>query len=432
MPGSDSRILLFFLPFGTDPGDGELRYHVLVTGIRHEGEDMASRSVKENSTVKKTGSTAEEKKEKRLELLEKTQAALNTEFGTGTVTSAGGSIDVETISTGSWCIDSITGGGFPRGRIVEIYGKEASGKTSIALNAIADVQRKGGNAVFIDMEDALDPRYARELGVDTDKLLVSRPESAEQAVKIIERFIQSGAVDIIVLDSVAAMVPQKDLDADIDKDTMATRARLMSKMLPRILNPAMKTNTCVVFINQFRTDINVMFGNPNRTTGGNAMKYYASQRILVNRQKPEIDKETGIALRTPIKVRVDKNKIAPPLMSCVTFLTNGKGIDKDQELYDLCMKFGIFKQSGKYIKDAATEEVLGQGQANVVEKIEKNEDGIKDKYLPLMKAHLNAVGAADDNEILKQAISRNDKETIAAMKARLHPHHEDEHSSEDD
>ena len=137
-------------------------------------------------------------------------------------------------------------------------------------------------------------------------------------------------------------------------------------------------------------------------------------------------------MRTPIKVRVDKNKIAPPFMSCVTFLTNGKGIDKDQELYDLCMKFGIFKQSGKYIKDAATEEVLGQGQANVVEKIEKNEDGIKDKYLPLMKAHLNAVGAADDNEILKQAISRNDKETIAAMKARLHPHHEDERGSEDD
>lgn len=393
---------------------------------------MVSKSTTEKNAAQTTASADDEKRAKRLKILEATQAKLNKEYGKGTVMPAAGSIDVETISTGSWCIDSITGGGFPKGRIVEIYGKEASGKTSIALNAIADVQRKGGNAVFIDMEDALDPRYARELGVDTDKLLVSRPESAEQAVAIIEKFIESGSVDIIVLDSIAAMVPQKDLDSDIDKDSMATRARLMSKMLPRILNPAMRTHTCCVFINQLRTNIGVMFGNPNVTTGGNAMKYYASQRIEVNRQRPEIDKETGIALRTPIKVKIVKNKIAPPLMSCVTFLTNGKGIDRDQELFDLCVKFGIFKLSGSYYKDSKTGASLGQGQAAVLEKIEKNEDGIRDKYIPIMKAHLNAVGAADDNEILKQAISRGDKETIAAMKSRINPYPNDKKNENDD
>lgn len=370
-----------------------------------------------NGSVKtNTGGDDENKRLARLKALNAVKDEINKSDGDGTVMPAAGSIDVETISTGSWSIDSILGGGFPKGRIVEIYGQEASGKTSIALNAVADVQRKGGNAVFIDMEDALDPRYARQLGVDTDRLLVSRPESAEQAVEIIEKFIKSGAVDIIILDSVAAMVPQKDLDAEIGKDTMATRARLMSKFLPRIIHPAMETGTCCVFINQLRINLGVMFGDPHTTTGGNAMKYYASQRIKVKRGKSEIDSETGLPIRTPITVSVDKNKIAPPMLKCTTFLADGKGIDRDNELLDLCLKFGIIKQSGGYFKDSESDETIVKGKPKMLEAIENDENGIKEKYIPLMQAHLNAIGTADNNSILKDAINRGDKDVVASLR----------------
>ena len=363
-----------------------------------------------------TGDADEKRRLARLKALNAVKDEINKSDGDGTVMPAAGSIDVETISTGSWSIDSILGGGFPKGRIVEIYGQEASGKTSIALNAVADVQRKGGNAVFIDMEDALDPRYARQLGVDTDRLLVSRPESAEQAVEIIEKFIKSGAVDIIILDSIAAMVPQKDIDAEIGKDTMATRARLMSKFLPRIIHPAMETGTCCVFINQLRINLGVMFGDPHITTGGNAMKYYASQRIRVKRGKSEMDNDTGLPIRTPITVRVDKNKIAPPLLQCTTFLADGKGIDRDNELFDLCLKFGIIRQSGAYFKDAISGDTIAQGKTKVLDAIENNEDGIRDRYIPLMKEHLSAIGTADNNSILKDAISRGDKDVVTSLR----------------
>ena len=363
-----------------------------------------------------TGDADEKRRLARLKALNAVKDEINKSDGDGTIMPAAGSIDVETISTGSWSIDSILGGGFPKGRIVEIYGQEASGKTSIALNAVADVQRKGGNAVFIDMEDALDPRYARQLGVDTDRLLVSRPESAEQAVEIIEKFIKSGAVDIIILDSIAAMVPQKDIDAEIGKDTMATRARLMSKFLPRIIHPAMETGTCCVFINQLRINLGVMFGDPHITTGGNAMKYYASQRIRVKRGKSEMDNDTGLPIRTPITVRVDKNKIAPPLLQCTTFLADGKGIDRDNELFDLCLKFGIIRQSGAYFKDAISGDTIAQGKTKVLDAIENNEDGIRDRYIPLMKEHLSAIGTADNNSILKDAISRGDKDVVTSLR----------------
>lgn len=353
---------------------------------------------------------------------DKIQKEINKQFGNGSVIPAAGNLDVETISSGSWSIDSILGGGFPRGRLIEIYGKEASGKTSIALNAVADVQRKGGNAVFIDMENALDPRYARQLGVDTDKLIASRPEDGEQAEMIMEMFIESGSVDIIVLDSVAAMVSQKELEGDITKDTMALRARLMSKLTGRITHKASETGTAVIFTNQLRTKIGAFspYGDPTDTTGGLALKYAASQRIQVRRGKQEVDPKTGLIIRTPLTVKVVKNKIAPPLLSCETFLANGKGIDRDNELFDLCEKFGIIKRSGSYYKDSETGETLGQGKPTVLKLIQSNENGIRDKYIPRMLERLDQVGSADTNDIIKDAISRGDDDIVESMRSNVH------------
>jgi recombination protein RecA len=378
--------------------------------------------------------TAEERRKKKAELFEKAQKEINKEFGTGSVIPVNGNLDVETISTGSWSIDSILGGGFPRGRLIEIYGKEASGKTSIALNAIADVQRKGGNAVFIDLENALDPRYAKQLGVDIDKLIASRPENGEQAEMIMEKFIESGSVDIIVLDSVAAMVSQKELEGDITKDTMALRARLMSKLCGRIVHPAAVTGTAVIFTNQLRTKIGGFSptGDPTDTTGGKALKYAATQRIQVRRGKQEVDPKTGLIIRTPLNVKVVKNKIAPPLLSCETFLANGKGIDKDNELFDLCEKFGIIKRSGSYYKDGDTGETLGQGKPSIIKKIESNEDGIKDKYIPRMLERLEQVGSADTNDIIEDAISRGDDDIVESMRSNTRISNRKISDSEDD
>lgn len=344
---------------------------------------------------------------------------VNKKYGKMTALPAAGSIDVETISTGSWSIDSILGGGFPKGRFIEIYGHEASGKTSIALNAIADVQRKGGTAVYMDVENALDPRYARSLGVDTDKLIVSRPEDGEQTEMIMEDFINSGAVDIIVLDSVGAMISRKELDGDITKDTMALRVRLMGKVCSRLVHPAAVTGTCVILINQIRMKVGVMYGNPEETMGGQAIKYAASQIIQVRKGKQELDPKTGLIVRTPLTVKVMKNKIAPPLLSCTTFLKDGVGIDRDNELFDLCEKFGIIKRSGSYYKDAETGDVLGQGKPQVLEKINENVDGIKEKYTTRMLAHLSDIGSADIHDIIKDAINRGDEGVATALKNEI-------------
>ena len=337
---------------------------------------------------------------------------VNKEFGDDAALPANGSIDVETISTGSWVVDSLLGGGFPRGRIVEIYGPEASGKTSLALNAIADVQRNGGNAVFIDLEQALDPSYAKTLGVDIDKLIVCRPTSGEQAEMIMEKFVLSGVVDIIVLDSVAAIISEKELSGSIDKDTMALRARLVGKMMTRLLSPLAKTGTTCVLINQERQGFNAYGMAMTTVMGGNSIKYYASQRIRVSRQKPEVDSKTGELIGTPVKVVVKKNKIAPPLREGEFWIMNGVGVDKVNELFDLCVKFGIFKKSGSFVKDAETGELLGQGKAKVVAKLRANEDGLFDKYEPMMLAQLHNTGSADTETLRKAALERGDSDVV--------------------
>lgn len=354
-------------------------------------------------------------------------ASVNKEFGADTVTSANGTIDVETISSGSWILDSMLGGGFPKGRFIEVYGPEASGKTSIALNAVADVQKHGGTALFIDLEQALDPRYAATLGVDLDRLVVARPTSGEQAEEIMERFVESGAVDIVVLDSVAAIISEKELAGDISKDTIALRARLVGKMMTRLLSAVSKTNTTVILINQERTGFNAYGMSQNVTMGGKAIGYYASQRVRVARQKPELDSKTGELIGTPVKIVIKKNKIAPPYREGEIWLMNGIGVDKVNELFDLCVKFGIFKRSGAFVKDAETGNTLGQGKAKVVAMLRTNEDGLRDKYEPLMLARLNQVGSADTQTLLQDALDRGDEEAAS----EIHDS-ESEHTSEDD
>lgn len=339
-------------------------------------------------------------------------ADIRKEFGDDAALPANGSINVQTISTGSWVVDSSIGGGFPRGRFVEIYGPEASGKTSLALNAIADVQRNGGIAAFIDLEQALDPIYAKSLGVNIDELMVSRPTSGEQAEMIMEKYATSGVVDLIVLDSVAAIISEKELSGSIEKDTIALRARLVGKMITRLLSPLARTGTTCILINQERQGFNA-YGMSMRTVmGGNAPKYYASQRIRVSRQKPEIDSKTGELIGTPVKFVVEKNKIAPPLREGEFWLMNGIGVDKVNELFDLCVKFGIFKKSGSFVKDAETGDVLGQGKTKVVAKLRANEDGLFDKYEPLMLAQLHSVGSADTESLRRAALERGDDEVV--------------------
>lgn len=351
----------------------------------------------------------------RTALFESVIADVNKEFGDDTAVVANGNIDVSTISTGSWIVDSMLGGGFPRGRFVEIYGPEASGKTSIALNAIADVQKHGGNAVYIDLEQALDPRYAKMLGVDTDRLIVSRPTSGEQAEMIMEKFVLSGVVDIIVLDSIAAMISEKELAGDITKDTMALRARLVGKMCSRLLSPLAKTNTTCILISQERQGFNAYGMAQTVVSGGNSVKYFASQMIRVAKQKPEIDSKTGEIIGTPVKVVVKKNKIAPPLREGEFWIMNNIGIDKVNELFDLCVKFGIFKRSGSFYKDAKTGEMLGQGKPVVVKKLRANEDGLYDKYEPIMLAELNSTGSADNQTLIQAAIDRGDEDAIKEL-----------------
>lgn len=347
-------------------------------------------------------------------LFAKAVADVKKDFGDDSVVSAKGNLSVKTVSTGSWVVDSLLGGGFPKGRFVEIYGPEASGKTSLALNAIADVQKKGGNAVFIDLEQALDPSYASSLGVDIDNLYVSRPTSGEEAEKIMEKFIFSGVVDIIVLDSIAAMVSEKELSGDIDKDNIATRARLVGKMMGRLLSPIAKTGTVCILINQERQGFNAYGMAQKVNSGGNAIKYYASQRIRVCRQKPELD-ASGALIGTPVKVKVEKNKIAPPYREGEFWIMNGIGVDKVNELFDLCLKFGIFKRSGSFFKDGETGDLLGQGKNKVVAMLRANENGIRDKYEPLMLQHLHDIGA-DNQSIIDDAIAKGNNDIVDEFK----------------
>jgi len=298
--------------------------------------------------------------EGKLRALGLAQDQINKQFGDGAIRRLGDTktVDVELFSSGSLSLDLALGGGYPKGRILEIYGPESSGKTTLALHAVAEVQRKGGTAAFIDAEHALDPAYARRLGVDTDNLLVSQPDNGEQALEIVETLVRSNAVDIVVVDSVAALVPQAEIDGDMGDSHMGLQARLMSQALRKLTGIISKSKTTVVFINQIRMKIGVMFGNPETTTGGNALKFYASVRLDIRRTGQIKSGEEIIGSRT--KVKVVKNKIAPPFRIAEFDIMYNEGISRAGDVLDLAVQHEIVGKSGAWFdyKDAK----IGQGR----------------------------------------------------------------------
>lgn len=298
--------------------------------------------------------------EGKLKALGLAQEQINKQFGDGAIRRLGDtkSVDVELISSGSLSLDLALGGGYPKGRIIEIFGPESSGKTTLALHAIAEVQKNGGTAAFIDAEHALDPSYARRLGVDTDNLLVSQPDNGEQALEIAETLVRSNAVDIVIVDSVAALVPQAEIDGDMGDSHMGLQARLMSQALRKLTGIISKSKTTVVFINQIRMKIGVMFGNPETTTGGNALKFYASVRIDIRRTGQIKSGEDIIGSRT--KVKVVKNKIAPPFRVAEFDIMYNEGISKTGDVLDLAVLHNIVGKSGAWFDYA--EAKIGQGR----------------------------------------------------------------------
>jgi recombination protein RecA len=288
------------------------------------------------------------------------------QFGKGAVMrlGAGPAVQVPVISSGSISIDNALGvGGFPRGRVVEIYGPESSGKTTITLQVIAQAQKAGGTAAFIDAEHALDPIYAKKLGVDVENLLVSQPDHGEQALEITAALVASGAVDCIVIDSVAALVPKAELEGEMGDSHMGLHARLMSQALRKLTGIAAKTNTCLIFINQVREKIGVMFGNPETTTGGRALKFYASVRVEIRRTGPIKDGETVIGNRT--KVKVVKNKLAAPFREAEFDILYGEGASREGDLLDTGVKENLIEKNGSWFSFRG--ERIGQGRDNARE-----------------------------------------------------------------
>jgi recombination protein RecA len=288
---------------------------------------------------------------------------MDKQFGKGAVLRLGSApiAQIPVISSGSISIDNALGvGGFPRGRVIEIYGPESSGKTTITLQVIAEAQKAGGVAAFIDAEHALDPGYARKLGVDTDNLLVSQPDHGEQALEITSALVSSGAVDVIVIDSVAALVPKAELDGEMGDSHMGLHARLMSQALRKLTGIAAKTNTCLIFINQVREKIGVMFGNPETTTGGRALKFYSSVRIEIRRTGPIKEGETMIGNRT--KVKVVKNKVAPPFREAEFDILYGEGISREGDVLDTAVSQNMVEKNGAWFSYKG--ERIGQGREN--------------------------------------------------------------------
>ena len=321
--------------------------------------------------------------------LDAAMAQIQKQFGKGAIMKLGDEthMNVQAISTGSISLDMATGiGGVPKGRIVEIYGPESSGKTTLALHVVSEAQKKGGKAAFIDAEHALDPVYARNLGVDVDELLVSQPDTGEQALEICDMLARSGALDVIVVDSVAALVPRAELEGDMGDSHVGLHARLMSQALRKITGTVNKTNTCVIFINQLREKVGVMFGNPEVTTGGRALKFYASMRLDVRKIDSLKVGDSIVGNRT--RVKIVKNKVAPPFKQVEFDIMYGKGISKAGDLLDCAANAGIIEKAGSWYSFEG--ERIGQGRENVKEYLNAHPD-VMDKVEKLLLDSLKPV-----------------------------------------
>ena len=330
---------------------------------------------------------AKEKEIDKDKMLDQVLADIEKQFGKGAIMRLGGSKtrEIDVISTGSLSLDIALGvGGYPKGRIVEIYGPESSGKTTFALHAIAEVQKKGGRAAFIDAEHALDPVYAKNLGVNIDNLLLSQPDTGEQALEICEALVRSQAISIVVIDSVAALVPQAEIEGEMGDSHVGLQARLMSQALRKLSGTINKTNTIVIFINQLREKVGVMFGNPETTPGGRALKFYSSVRLEVRRAEQIKQGDSVVGNKTVIKVV--KNKVAPPFKTANVDIMYGEGVSKEGELVDLATEAAIIEKSGAWY--SYNGEKIGQGKENVKALFKQN-IVLRDEIETKVREHYN-------------------------------------------
>ncbi|MBI3670146.1 MAG: recombinase RecA [Acidobacteria bacterium] len=351
--------------------------------------------------------------DEKAKMLESAITQIEKQYGKGSIMRLGSRdvlVPVSVIPTGTLSIDAALGvGGFPRGRVVEVYGPEAGGKTTLALHVIAEAQKVGGQAAFIDAEHALDPNYARKLGVDVDNLLVSQPDNGEQALEIAETLIRSSAVDVVVVDSVAALVPKAELEGEMGEPQMGLQARLMSQALRKLTAIVSKSRTCLVFINQMREKIGVMFGNPETTTGGRALKFYASIRLDIRRIQAIKDGDRVVGSRT--RAKVVKNKVAAPFREAEFDILYGEGISREGDLLDLGVEKGVLEKSGTWISFAG--ERLGQGRENARLFLRENAD-IRDKIEAALRKHLGLPQASAAGPVIAAQAEKPATQAAAA------------------
>ena len=352
---------------------------------------------------------------------------LEKKYGSGTIMRLGdnNALNVEAISTGSITLDCATGiGGFPRGRIIEVYGPEAAGKTTLALHVVAEAQKLGGEAAFVDAEHALDPVYAKNLGVDVDSLLVSQPDNGEQALEIVEALARSGALDVIIVDSVAALVPRAEIDGDMGDSHVGLQARLMSQALRKLAGVISKSNTIIIFINQLREKVGVVYGNPEVTTGGRALKFYASIRVDVRRIE-QLKGSGGEFIGSRTREKKKKNKVAPPFKTAEFDIMYGEGISKVGEIVDLGVNYGIIKKSGAWFSYGETR--LGQGRDNV-KNLFKNDKALSDEIEKQIREKMaEEHGAGDEKKETAKSAADDDapiayrpvKTTKTAARAKI-------------
>ncbi len=336
--------------------------------------------------------------------LESALAQIERNFGKGSIMKLGqqgATMDIEAISTGSIGLDIALGiGGLPKGRIIEIYGPESSGKTTLALHVVAEEQRKGGICAFVDAEHALDPGYARKLGVDVDELLISQPDAGEQALEITDTLVRSGAVSVVVVDSVAALTPRSELEGDMGDASVGVHARLMSQAMRKLTGSISRSKCMVIFINQIRMKIGVMFGSPETTTGGNALKFYSSVRLDIRRIGAIKDRDEVVGNTT--RVKVVKNKVAPPFKQVEFDIMYGEGISKTGELIDLGVKAGVVEKSGSWFSYG--DQRIGQGRENAKQFLKENADvalEIEDKIRAAHGLEFDAASETDDGDVIE-------------------------------